>query len=158
MLIRRYQAQDNETIKALHYDGVMQIDPEPDRPDNPFIDTDLDDIEGVYINNHGDFIVGTEKKEIVAMGAIMKVSATCGEIRRIRVRRDFQGQGFGREITERLIEVAGDLGYEELCLNTLTSNIPAQRLFEKCGFVETDRRQIGTYDLIFYGKRLVHNE
>jgi ribosomal protein S18 acetylase RimI-like enzyme len=154
MLIRRYQAEDNESVKALHYAGVRQIDPDADHPDNPFIDSDLDDIEGVYINNRGDFIVGIENDTIVAMGAIMKASATRGEIRRVRVRQDCQRQGLGRKIMERLIEVAGELGYKELYLDTLVDNPPAQRLFEKCGFAEKDRIKMGPYDLVLYGMKL----
>jgi ribosomal protein S18 acetylase RimI-like enzyme len=155
--IRRYQAQDNEVVKELHYAGIAkmrEIDSDADRPDNPFIDCDLEDIEGVYINNNGDFIVGIEGKEIVAIGAIRKASATCGEIKRLRVRRDCQREGHGETIMLKLIERARELGYKELCLDTLASNIPAQRLFEKCGFIENNRGKRGPYDLIFYGKKL----
>jgi ribosomal protein S18 acetylase RimI-like enzyme len=154
LLIRRYQAPDNKAVKELHYAGVVQMDPDASRQDNPFIDSDLDDIEGIYLNNHGDFIVGTEGQEIVAMGAIRKVSAKCGEIKRIRVRQNCQRQGYGRTILLKLMELASEIGYTELCLDTLASNIPAQRLFEKCGFAENHRGKIGPYDLIYYGKKL----
>ena len=154
MLIRRYQPQDIEAIKSLHYAGVHQIDPTPERPDNPFADADLDDIEGVYLGNGGDFIIGIEREGIVAMGGIRKYSETCGEIKRIRVRRDYQRKGYGETILQKLIEIAGKLGYKELCLDTLADNFPAQSLFEKIGFIETDRGNIGTYDLIYYGKKL----
>jgi GNAT superfamily N-acetyltransferase len=150
MLIRRYQTRDNKEVKELHYAGVAQIDPDPYRPDNPFVDSDLDDIEGVYINNRGDFIVGTIENEIMAMGALQKVSADLGEIKRLRVRRDYQKQGYGARILARLISRARELGYTELCLDTLTDNTPAQRLFEKGGFREKNHGKIGSYDLIYY--------
>ncbi len=150
MLIRRYQAEDNKEVKDLHYAGLAQLGAEKD----PYHDNDLDDIEGIYINNRGDFIIGTVKKEIIAIGALQKVSADLGEIKRIRIRRDYQGQGHGLKILTKLIGQARELGYAELCLDTLVSNIPAQRLFEKSGFVETHRGKVGPYDLIFYRKKL----
>ena len=160
--IRRYQAQDNEAVKEMHYAGIMQMiemDPDTERrdvpsQDMPFIDSDLDNIEDVYINNHGDFLVGIQGDEIVVIGAIRKVSATCGEIKRIRVRRECQRQGYGQTILLKLIERARELGYQELILDTSLYNPPAQQLFQKCGFVETSRGKIGPYDLVIYKKKL----
>ena len=155
LLIRRYQAQDNKVVKELHYAGLEQFGAtfEP----APYYDGDLD-IENVYINNHGDFLVGILVDEIVAMGAIRKISNICGEIKRIRVRRDCQRQGFGQTILLRLIDLAAQLGYRELSLDTLANNIPAQSLFEKFGFVETHRGKLGRFDLLFYSKKLNKDE
>lgn len=150
MQIRRYRTEDNEAVKTLHYAGLSQFGASED----PYHDSDLDDIEGVYINNNGDFLVGTENGEIVAMGAIKKRSATCGEIKRIRVHRDCQRRGYAQTILRKLIELAGELGYTELCLDATIDNTPARRLFEKCGFIETHRGKVGGYELVFYGKKL----
>ena len=61
---------------------------------------------------------------------------------------------FIQTILQKLIELAGELGYTELCLDATIDNTPARRLFEKCGFIETHRGKVGGYDLIFYMKRL----
>jgi ribosomal protein S18 acetylase RimI-like enzyme len=148
--IRRYQPQDNEAVKELHYAGLAQLGAMTD----PYYDSDLNDIENVYINNHGDFIIGTEGGEIVAMGAIRQKSNGCGEIKRIRVRQDCQRRGYGRTILRKLMELAAEMGYMELILDTVAGNTPAQRLFEKSGFTETHHGKVGTYDLIFYNKKL----
>lgn len=150
VIIRRYQAKDNPEVKKLHNDGLKQFGAEFD----PYYDSDLDDIEGTYINNQGDFLVGTEDGEIVVMSAIRKYSETCGLIKRIRVRRDYQGQGYGQKILDALIERASELGYTELYLDTMANNLPAQSLFEKAGFTKTHRGKVGVYDLIFYRKKL----
>ena len=150
MQIRRYRTEDNGAVKALHYAGLAQMGGIKD----PYHDSDLDDIEGVYINTYGAFLVGTEDSEIVAMGAIRQKSATCGEIKRIRVRRDCQRRGYAQTILQKLIELAAEIGYTELCLDATVDNIPAQRLFEKCGFTKTHEGKVGIYDLVFYGKKL----
>jgi ribosomal protein S18 acetylase RimI-like enzyme len=155
--LRRYQASDNEVVKELHLAGIAQMaemDIDVDPPGNPYFDSDLDDIEGVYINNRGDFIVGTENGEIVAIGAIRPASENCGEIKRIRVRRDCQRRGYGQTILLRLMERAVELGYREVCLDTLTSNLPAQQLFEKCGFKHRTREKRGPFELFIYRKKL----
>jgi ribosomal protein S18 acetylase RimI-like enzyme len=155
LLIRRYQPQDNKVVKELHYAGVAQIDPNANRHDNHFIDSDLDDIEGVYLN-HGDFIVGLQDGEIVAMGAFKKVSSECAEIKRIRIRPDCQRKGYGETIMLKLMELAAEKGYSEVCLDTLTTNIRAQRLFEKCGFVKSGGGKRGPFDLLYYSRKLNH--
>ena len=154
MLIRRYKSKDNQAVKALHYAGLAQFGATED----PYHDNDLDDIEGVYINNAGEFLVGLLDEKLAVMGAIKRVSATCAEIKRIRVSRDCQQRGYGQAILAKLIELAEGLGYTELRLDTVTGNTPAQRLFEKFGFKETHRGKVGTYDLVFYGKKLKHGE
>ena len=151
MLIRRYQAQDIEEVKRLHYSGLAQFGAEAD----PYHDNDLDDIEGIYINNHGDFLVGIVDDKIVAMGALKKVSSNQGEIKRVRVHRDYQKQGYGQKMLSFLIETAVGLGYTELRLDTIAGNTAAERLFTRLGFQETRRGQVGKYDLIFYKKTLV---
>ena len=152
--IRRYQAQDNAVIKELHYAGLAQFGATAD----PYWDGDLDDIENFYINKRGDFLVGLQGNEIVAMGTLKRFSDTCGEIKRIRIRRDCQRQGYGQTILLKLMELAAALGYTELCLDTLVNNLPAQQLFRKFGFSETRRGAIGVHELVYYQKRLVRNE
>jgi ribosomal protein S18 acetylase RimI-like enzyme len=157
LTIRRYQAPDNEIVKELHYAGIAQMaemDIDVDPPGNPFTDSDLDDIEGAYIKNRGDFLIGTENGEIVAIGAIRRHSGDCGEIKRIRVRRDCQRRGYGQMMLLRLVERATELGYREVCLDTLSSNLPAQRLFEKCGFTDKTRQKMGPFELFIYRKKL----
>jgi ribosomal protein S18 acetylase RimI-like enzyme len=157
--IRRYQPDDNQTIKELHYAGItqmMEMIPETERlipppQDEHFIDSDLDDIEGAYINNRGDFLVGLEGSEMVVIGAIRKYTETCGELKRLRVRRDRQ---YGETMMRKLEERGKELGYRELVLDTLEINIPANRLFKKCCFTEIRRERKGPARLIIYGKQL----
>jgi ribosomal protein S18 acetylase RimI-like enzyme len=160
--IRRYQPDDNQTVKELHYAGITQMVemiPETERlipppPDEHFIDSDLDDIEGAYINNRGDFLVGLEDGEMVVIGAIRQATETCGELKRLRVRRDRQRQGYGEAMMLRLIERGKELGYRELVLDTLESNLPARRLFQGLGFIELRRERKGPAKLMIYGKKL----
>jgi ribosomal protein S18 acetylase RimI-like enzyme len=150
LLIRQYKQKDNAAVKALHFTYLEQFGVKP----NNQYDKDLDDIEGCYLNNNGDFLVGLVDNEIVAIGAVKKISTTKGVIKRIRVRENVQRKGYGEAILLRLVERASELGYSELYLDTMAQNIPAQRLFEKHGFIEKRREKLGFYDMVFYGKSL----
>ncbi len=160
--IRRYQTKDNQTVKELHYAGITQMrdtlteEEQSIVPstDEHFIDGDLDDIEGAYLKNRGDFLVGTENGEIVVIGAIRKNTDTCGELKRLRVRQDCQRQGYAEAMMRRLEERAKELGYRELILDTLAGNLPAQKLFKKLGFTELPHERKGPFNLSIWGKKL----
>jgi GNAT superfamily N-acetyltransferase len=150
--IRQYQSSDNKAIWELHRSAL-----EPTGamlPGGPWNDDDLNDIPSEYINNDGDFIVGTVNKQIVCMGALRKKSETTAEIKRMRVHPDFQRKGFGQLILDKLEEKARQLGYRELCLDTTTKQIAAQKLYEKNGYYQTGNTSYGGLDIIFYEKKI----
>jgi len=78
----------------------------------------------------------------------------CGELKRLRVRRDLQRQGLGETMMRTLMARAEELGYKELVMDTIEENLPARCLFEKCGFTERGYEIKGPFHLIIYGKKL----
>ncbi len=93
--------------------------------------------------------------EIVAMGAFKRRSATCAELKRLRIRPDRQRRGYGETITLKLMELAVQRGYTEAFLDTLPSNHRSRALAEKLGFVNSGEGKRGPYDLVYYTKKLV---
>jgi ribosomal protein S18 acetylase RimI-like enzyme len=154
MLIRRYQPQDNETVKALHFAGLEQLGTDIVLEEPSPYDADLDNIESVYLDNGSEFIVGVLDNEIVAMGAYRRLSPIRAEIKRIRVRLDCQSHGYGESILKKLLLLAGKAGYSEICLDTTAENTPAQQLFTKHGFTETHRGKLDRFDIIYYEKKV----
>jgi ribosomal protein S18 acetylase RimI-like enzyme len=152
--IRRYQAKDNKVIRELNDAGVAQMDLPVDIRTVPNIDSDFDDIEGVYINNHGEFIVGLQDSEIVAMGAFKKRTPECAEMKRLRIRPDCQRKGYGEIMMRKLMELAAEMGYTEAFLDTLTTNFRAQRLFQKLGWVKSGGGKMGPFELFYYSRKL----
>ncbi|MCH5159706.1 MAG: N-acetyltransferase [Clostridiales bacterium] len=53
-----------------------------------------------------------------------------------------QGKGLGKQIVEYCIELAKKLEYKAIRLDVVPSNLPARKLYEKCGF-----RYVGDADL-----------
>lgn len=150
--IRRYKSSDKDAIWRLHQQAL-----EPTGamlPGGPWNDDDLNNIENEYINNSGDFLVGTIDNEIVCIGALRKKTDSIGEIKRMRVHPDFQRKGFGQIILDLLEEKANILGYKVLCLDTTTKQIPAQKLYEKNGYYQTGRTSYAGLEIILYEKKL----
>ncbi len=135
----------------LHISGLQQFDAR--LGDGPW-DDDLHDIESRYIDGGGEFLVGTCEGKLIAMGAFRKITDRCAEIKRMRVNSDYQRRGFGEAILVRLMGAATKLGYTEFCLDTMEQMTPARRLYEKHGFKELRRGELGRLKIVFYEKRM----
>jgi ribosomal protein S18 acetylase RimI-like enzyme len=134
--LRRYDDSDALRVWRLHEEGLRQMDAR--WGEGPW-DDDLRSVGATYLANRGEFLVGVLNCEVVAMGALRRVSEHVGEIKRMRVDVRFQGQGFGQVLLEALEERARELGYGTLRLDTTTTMIPAQRLYESSGYREAAR-------------------
>jgi GNAT superfamily N-acetyltransferase len=95
--------------------------------------------------------------EVVAMGALRRVSAAVAEVKRTRVDACHQRRGFGRAVLHGLEARARELGYRTLRLDTTVQQIPAQRLFRADGFVDVERTLDRTGEtMIVLEKRLAY--
>jgi GNAT superfamily N-acetyltransferase len=111
LTIRRYELHDHQAVLRLHRDGLQQMSADA----GPGLwDADLDDIERTYLNAGGDFVVGLVGEEVVAMGALRRVTGTTADLKRLRVKRELQGNGVGERIARLLVERARELGFGRL--------------------------------------------
>jgi GNAT superfamily N-acetyltransferase len=58
--------------------------------------------------------------------------------RRMYVRRGNRRQGVGRALLNRLLEEAGRIGYERICLDSAPFMTEAHNLYRTAGFAEID--------------------
>jgi GNAT superfamily N-acetyltransferase len=159
--LRRYTPADQEAVEHLHVLAIQQMGAYLGR--GPW-DDDVYAIEEVYLNGLGEFLVGEEDGQLVAMGALKHTDSERAEIKRMRVFAEYQGRGYGQLILNRLEARARELGYRTLHLDTSIVQIPARKLYEKNGFREVGRdhykQETGadTYQLlevILYEKQLL---
>ena len=151
MGLRRYRAGDHEPVRRLH--DVAMHGAGIHLGEGPWYE-DLDEIENVYLRNGGEFLVGTLRDEVVAMGAVKKSTADKAEIKYMRVAPEFQRRGFGQVILTALEKHAIELGYTTLHLDTAVRQKAARRLYERNGYREERRCKKGAIDCVFYEKRV----
>lgn len=147
--IRQYRCGDKEAVWELHNAALF---PTGAHAGNGPWDDDLHHIEEVYLSSGGEFLVGLSGGKLVAMGALMRVSETEGEIKRMRVLPDCQRRGFGQAMLIRLEARARELGFNRLFLETTTQQVAAQGLYRKNGYREAGRHMQGRFEVIVFKK------
>jgi len=150
--IRRYEPRDRRAVRRLHDDALNEVGAH--LGSGPW-DDDLDDIESVYLDQSGEFLVGVLDGEIVAMGALMRISPERAELKRMRVRPGLQGRGYGQALLDALHRRASELGYSALRLDTTVQQRVAQRLYLKNGYNEVGRGVVGPFDCISYEREIL---
>jgi len=137
-VIRTYRPGDKDKVWNLHEVALKAT--------GAFLsgewNNDFKDIEGVYLENSGEFLVGTIDGEIVAMGAFRKISDEVAVIKRMRVYPDFQRMGFGQQIYDELEKRATAKGFKKFVLDTTIVQKSAQKFYLKNGFVEIGRKTL----------------
>jgi len=150
--IRRYESGDLESVLRLHEAGLREMGTLIEVPG--FYD-DLLDIEGVYFEGDGEFLVGVCDGQVVAMGALGKTSPERAEVKRMRVAPAFRRRGCGQAILDALHRRAAELGYAMLHLDTGVGHEAARNFYEMNGYRETRRGMVGPVDCVFYEKSVL---
>ncbi|MFA6394079.1 MAG: GNAT family N-acetyltransferase [Patescibacteria group bacterium] len=149
--LRRFVKNDKKAVDLLHIQGLKQSDSYINEPEaRQQLDADLIDIRKTYIKNGGEFIVATLNNKIIGMGALKRIDKITAEIKRMRVKPEFQGRGIGKMILDKLIEKAKEVGCKKLVLDTGIKQVPAQGLYQSRGFKEYKRGEIFGQNTIYY--------
>jgi putative acetyltransferase len=98
------------------------------------IDAEIAALPGVYGPPHGEIILAFKDGELAACGALRELEPGVGEIRRVYVRADHRGPGFGPRLTRALLDRAAELNYEQVRVDTLPSMYAAIEFYQAMGF------------------------
>jgi putative acetyltransferase len=98
------------------------------------IDRQIAELPGPYGPPRGDIILAFAKNELVACGALRELEPKVGEIKRIYVRADHRGPGFGPRLTRALLDRAHEMGYERIRVDTLATMSAAIDFYQAMGF------------------------
>jgi putative acetyltransferase len=99
------------------------------------IDEQIGALPGPYGPPRGDIILAFVRDAVVACGALRELEPKVGEIKRVYVRADHRGPGFGPILTNALLDRARELGYARIRVDTLPSMAAAIQFYQDLGFV-----------------------
>jgi len=98
------------------------------------IDKQIAELPGGYGPPRGEIILAFAQGEVVACGALRGLEPKVGEIKRIYVRADHRGPGFGPRLTRALLSRGRELGYDRVRVDTLPTMSAAIQFYQTMGF------------------------
>lgn len=109
-----------------------------------------------FVNGKKDhrFFIVTDETEIIALSFIWDINTSIPWFG-VAVNDRYHGQGIGTMLISGVLRKLREEGYGGLFLRTSVQNIPAQKLYEKCGFERIGTHPSGEY---LYIKRWKDND
>jgi putative acetyltransferase len=100
--------------------------------------SDLDNVQEVYFNNRGVFLVMLNGPKVIGMGGVKYFDNEICELRRMFFAKEYQGLGLGKLMAQTLIDKAKELGYKKMRLWVYNpeTQVAAGALYRKLGFYE----------------------
>ena len=151
MQLIRYDPKYQKAMLALHRSAiegfVLGMTQQQD-------EADLMAIEEVYLRAGGEFLLGLLNERVVAMGGFKRLSDDLAELRRMRIARDLQGQGYGTLLLRELERRAYHFGIRKLCLDTARRRPLTLDFYRKHSYQETGSSFYGAVETVQFAKNL----
>ena len=91
--------------------------------------------------------------ELAGCAAVRQFENDIGELKRMYIRKDFRGIGLGQKLLDLSFDLAKDLGYIKIRLDTLPSMASAIKLYQKNGFSEIEAYRFNPVEGTMYFER-----
>jgi N-acetylglutamate synthase-like GNAT family acetyltransferase len=102
-------------------------------------DRDLADIESNYLARGGVFeIIENDAGKIVGTIGLYPLDETTIELRKMYFDASIRGRGLGKQMLQKMIKKAKDLGYLRIYLETASVLKQAVHIYESAGFTPVD--------------------
>ena len=178
-LIRSFRREDLPVCTQLYVEGLIG-----GRMAENDTGVDIDDIELAYMRSPGSHFwvaemtvvkavpgngggegnggssgaVDVPTRQIIGMVGVQQHEESVGEIRRLRVSREYRRRGIGSALLETALKFCRDRGYLKIALDTFMEREPAIRLFEKFHFRHSRTRNVMGKDVMHFYLDLYHRE
>lgn len=131
-MIRPATNHDIPEVTQLIYE-VLEEYGLPPHPDST--DADLKDLEGNYLQDHGSFdVLLNDNSAIIGTVGILRLDEGKCELRKMYLKANERGKGYGKLLLEHGLRKARELGYRRVILETASVLKEAITLYRKYGF------------------------
>ena len=139
--LRPYRPADVAALHEIDLEFQREVDfTVPERP-QLYHHEDMDDIEGVYLNDGGAFwVIEGPNAEVAGYGAVLRVDERTARLRRFRVRAAWRRRGLATMLLTEAERFCAERDYRRIELGTTDLQQPAQALYRKHGYVEVGER------------------
>ena len=152
--IRRIKREEVTAAKRVIYRVAHEVfnDPLPLEESIAYHESrgelkDMDDIQRNYFENGGIFLVTRDDDQLIGTGAIRHLEDSICELRRLWLLFEYQGRGLGYLMIMELLQIAREMGYEKIRLETAPVHQQrAHELYKRLGFYEIPRYETNHKD------------
>lgn len=116
---------------------------------------EMDALPGPYASPNGAILLADVDNEPVGVVAVQPLDDGACEMKRLYVRPGYRGEGLGHRLASAIIDVAQDLGYDVMRLDTVASMTAARALYQSLGFEERSPYYHNPLDDAVYMERLL---
>lgn len=99
---------------------------------------ELETLPGKYTYPDGALILALVDGKAAGCVAVRRLSSEICEMKRLFVRKGYQGLGIGKELVKRIIDEGRAMGYSYMRLDTLSTMQKAQSMYVSFGFYDID--------------------
>lgn len=101
---------------------------------------ELAELPGSYAPPNGRLLLAVEGDQIAGCVGLRSIGDDICEMKRLYVRQSFRDVGLGRQLLERIVAEAREIGYTKMRLDTLPGRMDrAIAMYRRLGFREIDR-------------------
>lgn len=151
MRLIRYRPEFQEAMLLLHRSAIEGFALGMTQQED---EADLMAIDELYLRGDGEFLLGFLGERLIAMGGFKRLSDDLAELRRMRIARDLQGQGYGARLLRELEQRAFQSGVRTLCLETARRRPLTLQFYRKHDYLETGQGYYGAVETVRFQKVL----
>ena len=129
-IIRDYTNEDKHLVHTMFVEGLSDFDAYKTRED----DSDLKKISEHYFKRGGGFWILEVEGVVCGMVGLDCISKIEGAVRRMSVKRDFRGSGWGKRLLKHVEGEASSRGIKIIYLTTQNIQIPAMKMYDTNGY------------------------
>jgi ribosomal protein S18 acetylase RimI-like enzyme len=101
-------------------------------------DEELLQLKEMYSNPNGAILLSRKENIFIGCVAVRKKEKGIAELKRMFIKEGYRKEGVGALLLQKALEIATNLHYKKIRLDTLDTMTPAINLYKKYGFYEIE--------------------